>query len=100
MKPDLICPHCGGDNALPFEDDSPAKEDGTIFIILAAGALLFLGYILLLISTYVFFPGVVFISIIVTTKLINKREREKKKEAAVPHDYMCLDCGGYFNSVL
>lgn len=96
MEPILTCPHCGAHNALPFEDDSPSKSDATLTLILITSILLFIGYILLMISTYLFFPGVVFISIIITTRLINRREKEKKESIIIPRDYMCLDCGEFF----
>jgi len=98
MSTPLKCPHCGSNDALPFEDDTPVKTDGTIFIILSTGALLFIGYSFLLISAYLFFPGVVFLSIIIATRWINRRDRVKKGRP-VAHDYMCAECGGFFNAI-
>lgn len=94
--PDCIL--CGSDNVLPFEDDSPAQSDTTLFLVILSAVLVIMGYILFVISSYLFFPLVVFVAIIVTTRLINKQYVDQAKKAllAVPKDYICLDCNGFF----
>lgn len=92
----LNCTHCGSDNVLPFEDEEGLKSDATFFIVLLSAFLIVIGYILFVISSYVFFPFVVFIAIIVTTRMINKRDREQKTAKPIEKDYMCLDCSRFF----
>jgi hypothetical protein len=90
------CPYCGSDNVLPFEDEERPQSDPTIFIIIVLALGLIIGYFLFMISSYLTFPLIVFVSIIISTKLINKRERGKKVEKHIERDYMCVDCSGFF----
>lgn len=90
------CPHCGSDNVLPFEDEERTQSDATLFIIIVLALALMVGYFLFMISSYLTFPLVVFVAIIISTKLINKQEGQKKVEKHVEKDYMCLDCSRFF----
>jgi hypothetical protein len=90
------CPHCGSDNVLPFEDEERSQSDATLFIIIVLALALFIGYFLFMISSYLTFPLIVFVAIIISTKLINKQERERKVEVQIEKDYMCVDCSGFF----
>ena len=91
------CPHCDSENVLPFEKEERSEgDDSTLFIIIVLALGLFIGYFLFLISTYLTFPLVVLVGIIISTKLINKQEGEKKVEKPPEGDYMCVDCGGFF----
>jgi len=90
------CPYCGSDNVLPFEDEDRPRSDATIFIIIVSALGLIIGYFLFMVSSYLTFPLVVFAAIIISTKLINKRDREKKVEEHIVRDYMCVDCSGFF----
>jgi hypothetical protein len=90
------CPYCGSDNVLPFEDEDRMQSDPTIFIIIVLALALIIGYFLFMISSYLTFPLVVFVAIIISTRLINKRDREEKVEKHIVRDYMCVDCSGFF----
>jgi hypothetical protein len=90
------CPHCGSENVLPFEDEEGTQGDATLFIIIVSALALFIGYFLVMISSYLAFPLVVLVAVIITTKLINRQEREKKEEKHIERDYICLDCSGFF----
>ena len=90
------CPYCGSDNVLPFEDEERSQNDATLFIIIVLALALIIGYILFMISSYLTFPLIVFVGIIISTKLINRQERERKVEKQIVRDYMCLDCSGFF----
>ncbi len=93
--PDCIL--CGSDNVLPFEDDTPAHSE-TLFLSILTAILIILGYILFMISSYIFFPLVVFAGIIVVTRWINKYNKEKARKASILEikEYVCLDCNGFF----
>ena len=90
------CPYCGSGNVLPFEEEGRPGSDPTLFIIILLAVSLLTGYFLFMISSYLTFPLVVFVAIIISTKLINRQEREQKVEKHVEWDYMCLDCSGFF----
>jgi hypothetical protein len=90
------CPYCGSDNVLPFEDEEQSRSDPTLFIIIVVALALIIGYFLFMISSYLTFPLIVFVAIIISTKLINKQDREKKVENHIERDYMCIDCSGFF----
>jgi hypothetical protein len=88
------CIHCGSTNVLPFEDDSPAKNEATLFIIVLSTVLMVTAYFIFVVSSYLYTPLVIFIAIIIVTRLINKHQGDRKKRAEVVEewDYMCLDC--------
>ena len=90
------CPYCGSDNVLPFEDEERSQSDATLFIIIVLALALIIGYFLFMISSYLTFPLIVFVAIIISTKLINRQERERKVEVHIEKDYMCVDCSGFF----
>ncbi len=94
MEP--TCTHCGSDNVLPFEDEEPQKSDPTLFLVLLSAFLVITGYFLFMITSYLYFPLVVFAAIIVTTRLVNKRERQQKIVKHVEKNYVCLDCSQFF----
>jgi len=91
-----VCPRCDSEAALPFEDEDTTRTDTTLFFVIFSAFLLLTGYFLFMISTYVFFPVVVFVSIIVTTRMLNKKEKQRKAMRDVERNYMCTDCGAFF----
>lgn len=90
------CPYCGSNDVLPFEDEERPQSDPTLFIVIVLALAIIIGYFLFMISSYLTFPLIVFVAIIITTKLINKQERKKKVEKYKVRDYMCVDCSGFF----
>ena len=90
------CPQCGSDNVLPFEEETKAQGDATLFIVIVLAMGLIIGYLLFMISVYLTFPLVVFAAVVISSKFINRSEGKKKVEKPVEKDYMCLDCGGFF----
>jgi len=99
-KPKL-CPYCQSDNTLPFEEENGGKGSDSLIIIIFAAVLLIGGYFFFVISSYLFFPFVVFGLIIISTKIINKRDRDRKKTDLLPKEkkhYLCLDCSNNFKA--
>jgi len=90
------CPHCGSDNVLPFEEEGRSGNDATFFVIIVLAVALIIGYFLFMISTYLTFPLIVFVAILISAKLINKQEGGKKAAKHIERDYMCVDCSGFF----
>jgi hypothetical protein len=90
------CPYCSSDNVLPFEDEERSQSDATLFIIIVLALALIIGYFLFMISSYLTFPLIVFAAIIISTKLINRQEKDRKVETHIERDYMCVDCSGFF----
>lgn len=93
-----MCPHCGADDVLPFESEEAMESDPSFFIVLITAVLLIAGYFLFVISSYVYFPVAIFIFIIVSAKLVKRSEEQRKKEASVEKDYMCVECGLSFRA--
>lgn len=94
--PKPSCPHCGSVDVLPFEDEEAHRSDATLFIVFLSAFLLIAGYLIFMISSYIFFPAVVFLSIIITTRMLNRREKEQKAMENIKRNYMCVDCGVFF----
>jgi hypothetical protein len=91
-----VCPRCDSEAVLPFEDEETTQTDTTLFFVILSAFLVLTGYFLFMISTYVFFPVVVFISIIVTTRMLNRKEKHRKAMRDIERNYMCTDCGEFF----
>ncbi len=87
------CPYCDSDDLLPFESDEKPRDDHTIWVAILSALLVIGGYFLVLISSYMYFPIVLFGFIIFSAKMVNKRGEQKKREAVQEHDYLCADCG-------
>ncbi|NIM15156.1 MAG: hypothetical protein GTO45_24595 [Candidatus Aminicenantes bacterium] len=66
------------------------------FIVFLSAFLSITGYLIFMISSYIFFPAVVFLSIIITTRMLNRREKQQKAMEDVERNYMCVDCGVFF----
>ena len=92
------CPYCRSENVLPFEDDSKDQSDlPVIIIILTALALLAL-YFAFVLTSYMYFPVVVFIAIILTTRVVNRQEKNKKQKIVkVEGEFICLNCNDSFS---
>lgn len=96
---DTYCPFCQSTHVLPFEEEKDYRHQYPMHIIFISALLVIGGYLIFMASVYISFPLVVLISIIVTTRMINKREREKKRELlkSLDKDYLCLNCDKPFN---
>ncbi|MCP4147138.1 MAG: hypothetical protein GY757_05255 [bacterium] len=92
------CPYCGADDLLPFESDEEPGIDYSFLVILLSAFLVFLGYFVFVISSYIYFPVAIFIFIIISAKVINRNDERKKKEATIERDYLCAECGGEFRA--
>ena len=92
------CPFCFSHNILPFEQENDYKKDHTFPIIFISALVLIAGYFLFLFSVYLFFPFVVFISIIISTRFIDKKQKDKKKniQNGEVNQYVCLTCNNSF----
>lgn len=96
-----LCPYCQSDNTLPFEEENGGKGNDSLSIIIFAAVLLVGAYFFFVISSYLFFPFVVFGLIIISSKIINKRDRDRKKADLLPQEkkyYICLDCSSNFKA--
>jgi len=93
------CPFCGSLEVLPFEDDKDySNRRQTFTLILLSAFSLFGAYILFLLSAYLFFPGVVILSIFFFTKIVNDRER-KKIIIYDKKNFICIKCGNNFEYI-
>jgi len=99
-KPVIICPYCKSDNVLPFEEESKGPVNESLFIIIFLALAILGAYFLFVISSYLFFPAVVFAFIILASYFINRQDKKKKKKAVVhvPGEYICLDCSNDFTA--
>jgi len=97
-QPVIICPHCKSDNVLPFEEESRGPANESLFIIIFLALAILGAYFLFVISSYLFFPAVVFAFVILSSYLINRQDRKKKKKttAHVLKEHICLDCSNDF----
>ena len=96
-----ICPYCQSDNTLPFEEEGSNKGNDSLAFVILAAILLVGAYFFFVISSYLFFPFVIFALIIISTKIINKRDRNRKKADLLPKEkkyYLCLDCSNNFKA--
>ena len=92
------CPFCGSKDVLPHEEDKSEAYKQTFTLILLSAFSLFGAYLLFLLSAYLFFPGVVLISIYFFTRIVG--ERERKRTIIYKHkDFICLKCGDNFEDV-
>lgn len=92
------CPFCKSFDVLPFEDDNENKVKHTFTLILISAFLLFTAYILFLLSAYLFFPGVVILSIYFFTRVVNELEK-KKKIIYKKKLFLCIKCGRSFEDI-
>ena len=94
----VACPYCRSDNTLPFEEESQAGSDLSVLITILTALSVLALYFAFVVTSYLYFPLVVFIAIIVTTRLINRQERKggiaKKK---VNREFICLGCNTSFS---
>ncbi len=92
------CPSCGSTEVLPHEEDEREDTRQTFTLILLSAFSLFGAYILFLLSAYLFFPGVVLISIYFFSRIMNERER-RMTVVYRARDFICLKCGTSFEAV-
>ena len=90
------CPYCRSHNILPYEDDSGEQSDLPVIIIILTALFLLALYFAFVLTSYMYFPVVVFIAIILTTRVINRQERRKKETVKVKGEYICLNCDSSF----
>lgn len=92
-----VCPFCGSDNILPFEDDSGSDNDLPVLIIILTALILIALYLALVVTSYMYFPVVVFIAIIFSTRLVNRHENiQKRKPHSGSRDFICLSCNSNY----
>ncbi len=89
------CPYCGTDDVLPFESEEGMTEDYSFFVIIISAFLLIVGYFVLVVSSYMYFPYVLFAFVIISAKMVNRREKKRKKRRE-KNDYLCVECGNSF----
>ncbi len=93
------CPYCGADDILPFENEEDYSNDYSFFIILLAAILVIAGYLLFMVSTYLYFPVAIFIFIIISAKMVNRKDERKRKKKLVEKDFLCVECGETFKAL-
>lgn len=92
-----LCPFCGSSNILPFEDDSGSESDLPVFIIILTALTVIALYLAFVVASYMYFPVVVFIAIIVSTRIINRQEKKPERKPLANKDFICLSCNNNFN---
>ncbi len=91
------CPYCGSDNILPYEDDSIKSSDLSVTMIITTALSIVALYLAFVVTSYLYFPVVVFIGIIISTRIINKKERGPgKRTDSGGGNYICLNCNNSF----
>ena len=90
------CPFCQSFNVLPYEEDDDKKKNDSLTIIILSGLIIISSYLLLMVSLYISFPFVIFTLIIITTKLVNKKEKQVR--ILTNRDFLCLNCDNSFES--
>jgi len=91
------CPFCRSENILPFEDDNEEQSDLPVIIIILTALIILALYLAFVVTSYMYFPIVVFIAIILTTRVVNRTEkRGKNKITVVNRDFICLSCNNSF----
>lgn len=90
------CPHCGSGNVLPHEENpTPRRQDSMVIVFLAA-ALVMGGYLLILITSNLSFPLFLIGVVAVSSWLIRKQERGKKRKIQKQKMFVCLECNQNF----
>ncbi|MEN8222228.1 MAG: hypothetical protein ABFR36_03120 [Acidobacteriota bacterium] len=93
-----ICPFCRSENVLPFEDDTKDQSDLPVIVIILTALSVLALYFAFVVTSYMYFPLVVFIAIILTTRVVNRQERsQRKKIVAVNKEFICLSCNKSFS---
>lgn len=92
------CPYCGSKEVLPHEEDKNEGYDPTFTLIMLSAFSLFGAYILFLLSAYLFFPGVVLLSIYFFTRIVGEREK-KRTIVYKKKDFICTKCSNNFEDV-
>ena len=93
-----ICPYCRSENVLPFEDDNKISSDLPVIITILTALFILALYFAFVVTSYMYFPVVVFIAIILATRVVNRTEKSRrKKHVAVNKDYICLSCNNSFS---
>jgi len=64
-----LCPFCGSDNVLPFEEENEESRDLPVLITLLTALGLLAAYFAFVVTSYLYFPVVVFMGIIISTKI-------------------------------
>ncbi len=93
----MKCPHCGSDDVLPFEDESSHKSETSFSTVLIVAVVIVLGYITLIVTSYIFYQLAIMGALILIAWQINRYKGTKRKRhdrSAI--DYMCVDCGKFF----
>ncbi len=92
-----VCPFCRSENILPFEDDRKDQSDLPVVIIILTALCVLALYFAFVVTSYMYFPFVVFIAIILTTRVVNRTEKSRrKKNISVNRDFICLSCNNSF----
>ncbi len=94
----LLCPYCGSDNTLPFEEDNETNNDLSVPMVIFTGLMVITIYLVFVVASYIFFPLIVLLAIIVSTRLIKKYDKKPKKNISqITRNYVCLSCNSNFN---
>lgn len=90
------CPHCLSRNILPHEEKPTSKNQDSMLIIFIAAALVIGGYFLILITSNLSFPLFLIGVIAISSWMIRRQDREKKKRIQKQKMFVCLDCNHNF----
>lgn len=95
-----MCPLCGSLNTLPYEEESEHNFEISLTMIIVSGLLLIGLYLAIIVTSYIFYPLVVFAGIIIASKIVNKnRNVGKKGDIEIKETlFLCLNCNRSFKS--
>lgn len=95
-----LCPYCGSHNVLPFEEESGENRDLPVVLTLLTALGLLALYFAFVVTSYLYFPVVVFMGIIISTKIVNRRENAgRKNKRETEKDFICLSCNRDFRAI-
>lgn len=95
----VSCIYCGSENTLPFEEEHEIKSDPSLIIIIIAALSLLAVYFAFIITSYLYFPVIVFIAIIISSKIVSRKEK-KKTHIVSEKNFICLSCNRNFSRFL
>ena len=94
----MTCPNCGSGNVLPFEDDSGNSDELPVIILILTALSLIALYLAFVVTSYLYFPIVVIIAVIITSRIVNRQERKRHiRTGHKKKDFLCLTCDKGFS---
>ncbi len=92
------CPYCGSFDTLPFEEEQEHDFEVSLSLVIVLGLIIIGIYLAVIVTSYLYYPIVVFGGIIIASKFVNKSGSKKntKRSVGKESDYICLNCNRNF----